>query len=133
MADMAEALRLRALGIGPVAAIVGTKVHWNKVPQGTAPPYVVLTVPSDPRSTHMKGRTAFRDTRVQAECCSLRHAEAFDLAEKLVDGIEEPATQSGIQFGFTQADGPRDAGGDVDGVGFVHRAIVDLMVRHGPA
>lgn len=130
MADLATALRARLIGAAPVAAIVGTKVYWNRVSQTASLPYVRLQVISDPRSTHLKGRTAARQTRVQVDCMSLSHVEAFDLAEKVIAAIEPPATQSGVQFGFTESEGPRDLGEDVEGVGFVHRAMVDLIAEH---
>ena len=41
----------------------GQKFHWLDVPAGTVAPYVVLSVPSDPRPQHLKGYDGARVSR----------------------------------------------------------------------
>lgn len=130
MADFATGLRAKLLANGPVAADVGTQVFWRIAAQSAAGKYIVLTTVSDPRAQHLKGRTAGRATRVQADCFGPTYSSARQLAEKLIAAVETPETVGGVRFGGAEADGPRDLGEDVEGVGFVHRASVDLLVRH---
>lgn len=130
MADLWTALRARLIAAGPVAAIVGQKVHWGKVPQSSALPYIRLTTVSDPRPEHLEGYDGARVTRVQCDCFAEKHLAATDLAEKVIAAVAEPATVSGVVFGRTKAEGPQDLGEDVEGLGYVHRASVDLLAEH---
>jgi hypothetical protein len=129
MADFATALRTRLLAAPPVAAIT-TKIHWGQVPQGTALPYIRLQTISDPLDEHLKGYTDTQRPRVQADCFASTYAVARDLAAKLIASLALPATTGGVAFNRIKAEGPRDLGEDVAGVGFVHRASVDLLVEH---
>lgn len=129
MADFATALAARIMADGPVAAVVGTKVHWVKVPQNTPLPYVRLQTISDVRPEHLKGYDGARVTRVQADCFAASYGAARGLAEKIITALAEPGTHGGIKFGRIKAEGPRDLGEDVAGT-FVHRASIDLLVEH---
>ena len=55
------------------------------------------------------------------------------MAETIIAAVANPATVDGIKFGRTKAEGPRDLGEDVDGVGYVHRASMDLLAEHSLA
>lgn len=129
MADFATALRARLIANGAVAAVT-TRVHWGLVPQGAALPYIRLTVASDPRPEHLGGYQGARVTRVQCDCFAATYAVARDLAEKVIAALAAPATQGSIAFGRIKAEGPLDLGEDVEGVGYVHRASIDLLVEH---
>lgn len=129
MADLTQALVARLLAAPAVAAIAGAKVHWSKVPQGTALPYVRLQVVSDPRTQHLKGYDAGRQTRVQADCFAAGYGQARTLALALIEAMALPAEIAGVRFGRTRAEGPRDLGEDAP-AGFIHRMSVDLLIEH---
>jgi hypothetical protein len=133
MADFATALFTRLKNDAPIAAVVATRIYWLKVPQNAARPYVRLQTISDPRPANLQGYDSARVTRVQADCFADTYGAARALAEKIITALATPDTVGGVHFGFTKAEGPRDLGEDVDGVGFVHRASLDLLVEHKPA
>lgn len=124
--DFRGALRARLIAAG----VTGGKVFWNIVPQGTTLPYTRLQVVSDPRPEHLKGYDAMRQSRVQADHFAATYAAALAGAEATIAALAEPESGNGIRFGRTKAEGPRDLGEDIEGIGFVHRASVDLLVAH---
>lgn len=129
MADFATALRTRLLAAAPVSAIT-TRIYWGIAPQGATLPYIRLQTISDPKDEHLKGYTDSQRPRVQADCFASTYAVARDLANKVVTALALPATAGGVAFNRIKAEGPRDLGEDVDGIGYVHRASVDLLVEH---
>jgi hypothetical protein len=129
MADFATALRSRLINDAAVTAVVGSKVHWGIVPQGTALPYIRLQTISDPRPAHLQGYESARVTRVQCDCFAASYGAARGLAEKVIAAVAVPATVGSIQFGFVKSEGPRDLGEDTPN-GFIHRASLDLLVEH---
>jgi hypothetical protein len=129
MADFATALRTRLLADSDVSGVT-TRIHWNLVPQGVALPYIRLQTISDDRSQHLKGYDTARVTRIQCDCFASSYGTARALAEHVIDAVASPTTVGGVQFGRTKAEGPRDLGEDVDGIGFIHRASVDLLAEH---
>ena len=130
MADFASALFTRLSTDGTITAVTGTRIYWLKVPQNAARPYVRLQTISDPRPANLQGYDSARVTRVQADCFADTYGAARALAEKIITALATPVTVGGVHFGFTKAEGPRDLGEDVDGIGFVHRASLDLLVEH---
>lgn len=91
---MEEALTALLLGHAPLAAELGTRIHWRMQPRkGTAFPYLNLSVISDPRSYHMGGETALRQTRVQADVW----AETYSEAKAIVRLLTSPAFLSGYR------------------------------------
>ena len=129
MADFASALRTRMTSDGPVSGVVGTKVYWSFVPQGTALPYIRLQTISDPRPEHLKGYETARVSRVQVDCFAAKYGDARGLAEKVITAVEDPGVTGGVHFGRVKAEGPRDLGEDT-ATGFVHRASLDLLAEH---
>lgn len=129
MDDFATALRARLIADAPVAAVT-TRIFWGIGPQGTTRPYVRLNTISDPRPEHLKGYQSARQTRVQADCFADTYAAARGLAEKIVSALDGATTQGTIRFGRIKAEGPRDLGEDVEGIGYIHRASLDLLVEH---
>lgn len=123
MADFAAALRTRLL------ALAGGAIHWDIVPATAELPYVRLQVISDPRPEHLKGYDAARVTRVQADCFGATHKAARALALGVIAAVAQPATEGGVTFGRSKAEGPRDLGQDAT-EGFIHRASADLLVEH---
>jgi hypothetical protein len=129
MADLQTALIDRLLSDTAVAGLVARRGYWGVVPQGTVKPYFRLLIISDPRTQHLKGYDGSRSTRVQADCYGATYAASVGLAKAIVAAMAQPATTSLGRFGRTHAEGPRDLGEDTT-AGFVHRASVDLLVRH---
>lgn len=129
MADFEQALLARLVADSGVAALAGSRLYWGIIPQGKARPYVRLQVISDPRPQHLKGYFGARQTRVRADCMADKYGDARALAAAVIAALAEPATQDGVHFGRTKAEGPRTDGEDTDS-GFVHRASVDLLAEH---
>ena len=128
MADLQSALFSRVS-----AAIGSTQVYWGTAPQGKAPPYVRMNTVSDPRPQHLGGYNGARTTRIQVDVFAKTYAEARSLSEMIIAAVAQPATVSGVKFGRTKAEGPRDRGEDVDGVGYVHWLSTDLLAEHSLA
>lgn len=124
MADFATALRSRLTSLA-----AGTNVHWGIVPQGTALPYIRLSVASDPRPEDLEGYEGSRVTRIQADCFAATYGAARSLAEQVISAVAEPATVGTIKFGRTKAEGPIDLGEETS-TGYVHRMSVDLLAEH---
>lgn len=130
MADFAQALKARLAAYAPLTALTGaSKIHWVKVPQATALPYIRLQVVSDPRPEHLQGYDDARVTRVQADCMAASWGLARDMAEKIIAAVATPGTTSGVHFGRIKAEGPQDLGEDT-AAGYVFRASLDLLVEH---
>jgi hypothetical protein len=127
MADMQTALRARIIAAETSAA---GRVHWGIRPQGAPLPAVRLITISDPRPMHLKGFEDYRETGVQADCMASIYEVARALATDVINAVFPPATVDGIQFLNAGIEGPRDLGEDTAG-GYVHRLVVDLLIRHG--
>lgn len=125
MADLQSALYARIAN-----ALGHSRVYPGAVPQGKARPYVRMTTISDPRPQHLDGYDTARTTRVQIDVFADSYAEARSQTETIIAALAEPASVAGIRFGRTRAEGPRDLGEDVTGVGYVHRLSTDLLAEH---
>ena len=128
MADFAQALKARIKADPVVSALTG-QIHWRIVPQGTALPYIRLSVISDPRPEHLQDYHRARLTIVQVDCFAKKWGEAREIAEAVKGAVALPATHDGIRFGRTKAEGPEDRGEDT-AQGFIHWARLDLRVEH---
>lgn len=127
MSQFGIALKARIVAAGV------SEVHWTRVPQGKALPYVRLQIVSDPRPQHLEGYDGSRTSRIQVDCFAASWGQSHDIAETIIAAVAQPATVGGIKFGRTKAEGPRDLGEDVQGVGFVHRLSMDLLAEHSLA
>lgn len=137
MADMQAALFARLAADPVIADALAssglTRIFWMAPPQGTGRPYVRLQTITDQMPQHLKGYDAGRQTRVQVDVFADKYAEARNIAKSIISALAEPANAAGVKFGRTKAEGPRDLGDDVEGVGFVYRASMDLLVEHSLA
>lgn len=129
MPDFASALYARLTGDAGVSALAGTRVHWVRVPQTAALPYLRLQTVSDVRPQHLEGYDGARVTRVQCDCFATSYGGARALAEAVIAALATPGDFGGVHFGRVKAEGPRDLGEDTD-KGFIHRASIDLLVEH---
>lgn len=130
MPDFVDALIERLNAAAPVNALVGSRVYRINRPQNSVNPSIRLQVISDPRPEHLGGYDGARQSRVQVDCFADKSTTARDLAEKVISAVATPASAAGVVFGRIKAEGPRDLGEDVAGIGFVHRASLDLLVEH---
>ena len=125
MADLQSALRTR------VAAAIGhSRVYWGIAPQGKPRPYVRMQTVSDPRPQHLQAYHTSRRVRVQVDVFSDSYGEARGKAEAIISALAEPQVVDGVKFGRIKAEGPRDLGEDVPGVGYIHRASFDLLAEY---
>lgn len=135
MAEIGPALLALLAADSDVAAVLvsggKTRIFPTIVPEEAALPYIRYQVVSDPRPEHLRGYQGSRVTRVQVDCFALKYLDARDLAQKVITATSGAgAIFAGIRFGRIKAEGPRDLGEDVTGIGFVHRASVDLLAEH---
>lgn len=137
MADLQTALIARMKSEPVLAAALADggkfKAYWTLVPQGKTLPYVRMQTISDPRPENLAGYDGGRTMRVQVDVFAAKYDQARSLAETIIAAVADPATVSGVKFGRTKAEGPRDLGEDVDGVGYVHRLSMDLLAEHSLA
>jgi hypothetical protein len=130
---LAEAVRGRLLSSPAVAALVGggaaARIHWVKRDQGGALPAIVLTQVSRIRRDHLDGPEDMIVSRVQADCWATTHRAATTLATAVRAALIGAAEIGDVQFWRATTDGPRDLGEDTES-GFLHRASLDLTLRH---
>ena len=129
MADLQSALVARLIADAGVAALVGDRLYWSKVPQGTAMPYVRMQTVSDPRPQNLQGYDGARTVRVQVDVFARSHGNARAASEAIVAAVALPATFAGVRFGRCAAQGPRDLGEDDTPEGFIHRLSTDLFAE----
>lgn len=127
--DMQSAALARLKADSAVSTALGGRLFWGVVPQNTTLPYVRMQTISDPRPQHLDGYTATRTTRVQFDVFSKTYAAARAASEAIITEMALPATVSGVRFGRSKAEGPRDLGEDTTS-GFVHRLSFDLIIEH---
>ncbi|WP_147112099.1 DUF3168 domain-containing protein [Tateyamaria sp. syn59] len=128
---MKDALTAMFLADARLNALVQGRVHWGKQPaQVEGRPYLNLTVISDPRTYHMKGRSALRRTRVQVDAWAALYDDA-DAAETAISALDEASAtvRDGIRFQGIFVAGSRDVTDEgVDGE-TLFRASVDLDIH----
>ena len=115
------------------AATGNTRAYWGVAPQGKSRPYIRMNTISDPRPQHLTGYDGARVTAIQVDVFADSYAEARSLSEAIIAAVAQPATVAGVKFGRTKAEGPRDLGEDVDGIGYIHRLSLDLLAEHSLA
>jgi len=69
------------LSYAPLAAMVGNRVQWDTVPQGSPQPSVVMYVVSGVTDYTMAGASGYVQTRVQFDCRGTTAASARAVAE----------------------------------------------------
>lgn len=129
---LAKALLARLDAASAVTAIAGQRTHWLVRPQGTQLPAVVLQIISGDRSQHLGGFDDMRTARVQAACLADKHSTSRDLADAVIAALVPAGEIDGCKFWRGSAEEPRDLGNATD-TGFVHRAVVDLIIRYAVA
>lgn len=136
---LGPALIARLVDDAAVTAIVGERIYWLVRPQGQTDdlPALVLQLVSETRTQHLKGFDDMFEARLQVAAMALRYSVSRQLAEAataaLIDVAEvtDPAGDD-VLFWRASVDGPRDLGNQEE-TRFVHRAVVDILVRYGTA
>lgn len=139
--ELGEALIAR-LGPGSrTEALVGTRVYWQRRPQGDPLPAVVLTQIGERRDQHLQGLDDMAVATVQASAFAIEqraggggYGEARELVEAVIADLLPVAevtdgNGAGVVFWRGSVEGPRDLGGSAD-EGFVHHSQADLTVRY---
>lgn len=71
------------LAHAPLAALIGNRVQWDTLPQGSAQPSIVMYVISGVTDYTMRGASGYVQTRVQFDCRGATAASARAVAEAL--------------------------------------------------
>lgn len=97
MPEIEEALTARLLAHTGLAALVGTKVYWDEVPQGTEPPFVVAINISDIKIQTLTGHlrieaptfqfTAYATTKKAAKAIGTQLKAALQDCSGVLSGI----------------------------------------------
>lgn len=66
-----------------LAALIGNRVQWDTLPQGSAQPSIVMYVISGVPDYTMQGASGYVQTRVQFDCRGMTAASARAVAEAL--------------------------------------------------
>jgi hypothetical protein len=80
------------------ADLVGSRVYWERRPQGRASPAIVLQVVFSSRDHHVGGAMDTQRTRVQFSCQANAKFEAVTLRKAVAALIEQPADEGETQF-----------------------------------
>lgn len=131
--DFYEGVQARLLDSGAVQSLVSDQIFWTDRPRNSPLPAIVLTVPSNPQTRHLKGPDAGRWTRVQCDCWGRSTMEAIAIANAAIAALREPETVGGKRFGQAQVQGPIDlseAANAGDERSLRHRQSVDFIIWH---
>ena len=132
---MEEALTALLLADDDLAALIGTRVHWGRLPDGVGNwPYIVLQVVSDPSEHDLDGPVDLRQARVQADVYGDDYGQAVAAKRAmlaLLSGFR--AVAHGVDFRAVFVLDDRDmtdraAGGER----YLFRRMVDLRVTWRP-
>lgn len=96
---MEEQLRALLTGHAPLAALVGQRIFWDEIPQGTQRPCVVMYVVSSIPGYHMQGEDALNQVRVQLDCQATTTASKWAVARAVnarLSGFK--GAQGGVYF-----------------------------------
>lgn len=85
LADVRVGLRAYLLADAAIAAIVGTRIHPVKLPQGQTQPSIVYSRVSGLGDNHMHGPSGLSRPRIQIDCW----AQSVDTAASLANLVKE--------------------------------------------
>jgi len=129
---MQEALTSLLLAHAPLTGLVGTRVHWLRLPEAVKGyPYVNLQVVSAPQSYHSQGVDVLEQTRVQVDVWAETYTSAVAVVrvlETLLSGYRGDV--GSVQFRGIFLDGARDGTGEtVKGEKVLFRHSMDFMIN----
>ncbi len=82
-----QAIHAYLLADGSLSALLGTRVHWARLPQNPTYPSLMLEAISSPAVSDMEGETTLRRMRVQATVYHPGYVEATAVLKALRDAI----------------------------------------------
>lgn len=116
----------------PLAALIGNRIHWDRLPRDVSRPAVVMHLVSDVPNYHLLGPSGLVDSRVQFDCQAGTAVEARAVAEALdarFSGFR--GIYDGIKFGGAFRLSRRSrSDGDSD---VVFTRSMDFRIWSGPA
>lgn len=128
---MEEALRTFLLASAGLTALVGTRIHFVRSPQGSASPRIVLYVISGLRDMRMDGPTGLIASRVQVDCIGASYGSAKAVARAVEARLSGyTGTASGIVFQGCFLIGERDDFEDADTPDKLFRTSLDFNIWH---
>ncbi|ETA53982.1 tail completion protein gp17 [Ponticoccus alexandrii] len=81
---MLEHVTARLLGDAALAALIGTRLHWRRLPRGVnARPYVILQTIAGPDDYHSRGNANLQTDTLQADA----YADTYDDALAVVRAL----------------------------------------------
>jgi hypothetical protein len=124
-----QALAARLLSNAGVAALVATRVDWERLPQDSLMPAIVLTIVVDQMPQTMKGFQSVRGTATQIDCYGDTKAQAVALRKAALAAVVPAALIEGVRFQQAQdvsvrRDYRREAAFER------YREIIDLTLWH---
>ena len=130
---MEVALRALLAAYAPLAALVGTRITWNEIPQGAADPNVSLFNVVPGVSYTYAGPSTLRGALVQINIRALTYASAVavrDALEARLSGFS--GVQGAVEFGGIFLRDTRSAT-EKPGATLYHTIQMDFEVWHSPA
>lgn len=124
-----QAVAARLLGNAAVAALVGTRVDWERLPQGSLMPAIVLTIVVDERPQTYKRFQTTRGTATQIDCYAATKPGSVTLRDAVLAAVLAPAAIGGVRFQQAQDVSLRRAYEKRDATER-YREIIDLTLWH---
>lgn len=125
MEETLIAILLKSAGL---TALVSTRIHWGRAPQGATAPYVVLQVIDTNPDMTMQGSSGYRPSRVQADV----YSQSYTVTKKIARAVT--SALSGRRTGKIQSifpDGERDLpAADAGEVTNLFRVSLDFMIHY---
>jgi hypothetical protein len=116
------------LGHAPLAALIGTRIDWDEVPQGLGNPSIVMHLISGVPQYRMVGPDGLEASRVQFDCRGNTAAEARAVADALDARLSGYRGEfDGFRFGGAFR-ASRQSRSDKDGADGWFTASVDFIL-----
>lgn len=128
---MEEALRSYLLAGADLSALVATRIHWVRSPQGAASPRIVLYRISGLRDMHMQGPSGLVASRVQVDCIGASYGSAKAVARAVETRLSGySGTYDGLRFEGCFLIGERDDFEDTNTPDKLFRTSLDFNIWH---
>lgn len=119
-------------GDAGVAALVGTRIYWNTLPQGSVKPSICLHLISEINTHTMGGTVDLEDSTVQVDCWAGTLADSLAVSEAaklILDGYSGTVAATVFQ-GVFKTNERQDFSKPSNGNGELHRVSSDYQVAH---
>jgi hypothetical protein len=125
---MEAALRALLVGSGPVAALVGSRVYWGEIPQGSAAPAVVMYVVSRVPGYTFQGSDGMDESRIQIDVRDTNLGRAFEVRDairSILSGYRGTISGTYVSGAFLLMERQRR---DHTGPGLFHTVSLDFRI-----